>query len=122
MADIGNVKKFVIRDTVSADNFHIKIPEYIHNKKILITNYEDLTKVIIDMMKSKVFFNIEKQRLREMMDDLTFLYNPGSDDNEARVHGLICDSDSDEDDESSDEENFRFKDVTGEGDGNNKKI
>ena len=64
------------------------------------------------MLRDKFFFNIEKNQLRDLMDDLAFVYNPSSDENIARVHNLICDSNSDSDSDSdSDGEDIKITEI-----------
>ena len=103
MADAGNLKKIVINTLVTQDNFHIEVPEFIHRKTRVIDNYEDMANVVIDMLKCRYFFNIEKNHMKDLMDDLVFIFNPSSEENIARVQNLIYDSDeSDGSDESDD--------------------
>lgn len=103
MADAGNLKKIVINTLVTQDNFHIEVPEFIHRKKRVIDNYEDMANVVIDMLKCRYFFNIEKNHLKDLMDDLVFIFNPSSEENIARVQNLIYDSDDSEDSGDSDD-------------------
>jgi len=112
MADIGNLKKVDIKILVTQDNFHIEVPEFIHKNKRVIDNYEDLANVVIDMLKSRYFFNIEKNHMKDLMDDLVFIFNPGSEENIARVQNLIYDSESDSEEscEDADDDN-RFKEI-----------
>ena len=108
MADIGNLKKVDIKTLVTQDNFHIEVPEFIHKNKRVIDNYEDLANVVIDMLKSRYFFNIEKNHMKDLMDDLVFIFNPGSEENIARVQNLIYDSDSDSDSDISSSDEWEF--------------
>jgi hypothetical protein len=101
---INSLKKIEIKQLITIDNFHSILPEYIYDNKIIIGNYNDLCNVVINMMKNKYFFNIEKTQLRDLMDDMVFIYNPSSDENIARVQNLICDSDSDSDSDSDGED------------------
>jgi len=107
---LNNLKKIEFKQLVTIDNFHLIIPQYIYDNKIIIEQYNDICNIVIDMMKNKFFFNIEKTQLRDLMDDMTFIYNPGSDENIARVQNLICDSDSDSDSSDSDD-NIRIKEI-----------
>ena len=45
------------------------------------------------------------------MDDLVFIFNPGSEENIARVHNLIYDSDSDGDMSGDEDEDCRFEEI-----------
>jgi hypothetical protein len=111
MADVGNLKKVVIKTLVTQDNFHLEVPEFIHKNKRVIDNYEDLANVVFDMLKARYFFNIEKNHLKDLMDDLVFIFNPGSEENIARVQNLIYDSDSESDMSGDDGEDGRFEEI-----------
>ena len=115
---INCLKKIEIKQLITIDNFHTILPEYIYENKIIIDNYNDLCNVVINMMKNKYFFNIEKNQLRDLMDDMAFIYNPGSDENIARVQNLICDSDSDSD---SDGEDIKITEIVDKDDKDDKK-
>ena len=105
-------KLLQIKHLVTVDNFHVEVPKFIHENKVIIENYDDMCDVIVNMLRSNIFINIEKGQLRDMMDDLVFIYNPACDDNEARVKNLICDSDDSEDeDEEETEEEFRCSEI-----------
>ena len=83
---------------VSVDNFHEIVPEYIKSNKIIISEYEDMTNVILNMIKAKYFFNMDKNLLRGFMEDLVFMYSPNDDMNKDRIVSMLEPSD-DEDDE-----------------------
>jgi len=111
MADVGSIKKIVIKTLVTNENFHIEVPEFIHKKGRIIGNYEDLANVVFDMLKARYFFNIDKNHLKDLMDDLVFIFNPESEENIARVQNLIYDSDSDSDSDISGDEDCRFEEI-----------
>ena len=105
---INCLKKIEIKQLITIDNFHIILPEYIYENKIIIDNYNDICNVVINMLRNKFFFNIEKNHLRDLVDDMAFIYNPSSDENIARVQNLICDSDSESD---SDDEDIKITEI-----------
>ena len=88
---------------VTTDNFHIIVPEFLNKKKILITSYEDMMDTIVQMVQEKHLFNMDRDILRSMMEDLTFMCCPGDDINKERVILQLAPSD-DEDDEEEDED------------------
>lgn len=89
-----------IRDLtlVTVENFHIVVPEFLNSHKILITSYEDMMEAIAQMVQEKHLFNMDRDLLRSMMEDLTFMCCPGDDINKERVMLQLASSD-DEDDE-----------------------
>ena len=95
--DINSLNKIEIHKLISIDNFHVELPKFINTNNIVIGNYNDLANVIVTMISKRYFFNIEKNHLKDLMDDLVFMYNPSSDDNISRVQNLLCDTDSDSD-------------------------
>src|SRR6056300_442170 len=93
-----------IRDLtlVTVENFHIVVPEFLNSHKILITSYEDMMEAIAQMVQEKHLFNMDRDLLRSMMEDLTFMCCPGDDINKERVMLQLAPSD-DEDGDSEDE-------------------
>jgi hypothetical protein len=90
-----------IRDLtlVTVENFHQIVPDFLNRKKILITSYEDMMEAIAQMVQEKHLFNMDRDLLRSMMEDLTFMCCPGDDINKERVMLQLAPSD-DEDEES----------------------
>ena len=88
---------------VTIDNVHEMIPNYIHENKIIITDYEDMINVVLDMIKNKHFFNMDKNFLRGCMEDLTYMYCPGDDVNKDRVLGMLEPSDDEDERDGEDE-------------------
>ena len=107
----GTPKLLQIKNLVTVDNFHVEVPKYIHENKVIIENYDDMCDVIVNMLRSNIFFNIEKNQLKDMVDDLVFIYNPACEDNEARVKNLLCDDSDSESDEEETEEEFRCSEI-----------
>ena len=87
---------------VTVENFHIIVPDFLNSHKILITSYEDMMEAIVQMVQGKHLFNMDRDLLRSMMEDITFMCCPGDDINKERVMLQLAPSD-DEDDDSEDE-------------------
>ena len=90
-----------IRDLtlVTVENFHRIVPEFLNSHKILITSYEDMMEAIAQMVQEKHLFNMDRDLLRSMMEDLTFMCCPGDDINKERVMLQLAPSDDDCDSE-----------------------
>ena len=88
---------------VTTENMHELIPEYITENQTIIGGYEDIMNVVLQMIKAKYFFNMDKNLLRGCLEDLTYMYCPGDDVNKDRVVSMLEPSD-DEDDEDGDDE------------------
>ena len=84
---------------VSIDNLHDNIRSYIMNGDIIISSYEDMKDVVLNMIKSGYMFNMDRDRLRDAMEDMTFMLLPTDDAIKDRVErGLEYDDFSDSDD------------------------
>ena len=83
---------------VTIDNVHEMIPNYIHENKIIITDYEDMINIVLDMIKNKHFFNMDKNFLRGCMEDLTYMYSPNDIVNKDRIVQILEPSDDEDDD------------------------
>lgn len=85
---------------ITNENFHMIVPEYIKSNNIIISDYNDMMNVILTMIRSKYFFNMDKDLLRGFIEDLTYMYCPGDDINKDRIIAMLEpeSSDSDEDD------------------------
>ena len=88
---------------VTLENIHEVIPAFIIEKQILISSYEDMVDVVLEMVKNRHVFNMDREILRTIMEDLTYMYCPGDDINKERVMGqLEASDDEDELDEDDD--------------------
>tara|TARA_B100000405_G_scaffold265610_1_gene202749 strand:- start:225 stop:575 length:351 start_codon:yes stop_codon:yes gene_type:complete len=86
---------------VTLENIHEVIPAFIIEKQILISSYEDMVDVVLEMVKNRHVFNMDREILRTIMEDLTYMYCPGDDINKERVMEQLeaSDDEDDEDDE-----------------------
>ena len=88
---------------VSVDNLHESIRSYIMNGNIIISSYEDMKDVVLNMIKSGYMFNMDRDRLRDAMEDMTFMLLPTDDAIKDRVErGLEYDDDDESDDDIMD--------------------
>ena len=90
---------------VTVENIHEVIPAFIIERQIIIASYEDMVEVVLEMVKNRHLFNMDRELLRTIMEDLTYMYCPGDDINKDRVMGLLAASD-DEDDEDDDDDDI----------------
>tara|TARA_Y100000389_G_scaffold154559_1_gene155100 strand:- start:399 stop:806 length:408 start_codon:yes stop_codon:yes gene_type:complete len=84
------------------DNIHEALPSFINDNKLIINSYDDISNVILKMIREKYFFNMDKNILRGCLEDLTYMYCPGDDINKDRVMSMLEPSDDEE--ESDDED------------------
>ena len=85
---------------ISIDELHNSITSFIDNSKTIIGDYEDMKDLILGMIKGGYMFNMDRDRLRDAMEDITFMLCPDDDANKDRVErGLEYDDDSAGDDE-----------------------
>ena len=88
---------------VTIDNIHEIIPAYINEKQIIITSYEDMMEIVLQMIKEHHVFNMDRELLRSIMEDLTYMYCPGDDINKERLMFELNPSDDEEESENEEE-------------------
>ena len=85
---------------VTIDELHNTIRTFIIDSDTVIGDYEDMKLLILSMIKSGYMFNMDRDRLRDAMEDITYLLCPEDDANKDRVErGLEYDDDDDDDDD-----------------------
>ena len=99
--DPGSIK------IVTIENLHSSILQFIQDSEIIIGEYDDMKECVLKMIRARYFFNMDRDRLRDAMEDITFAFCPEDDVNKDRVsRGLEYEySDeelSDEDDDDLD--------------------
>ncbi len=83
---------------VSVDDLHNTIRDFIVESKTIIGDYDDMKNLILNMVKAGYMFNMDRDRLRDAMEDITFMLCPDDDANRDRVErGLEYDDDDDSD-------------------------
>ena len=83
---------------VTVDDLHQTIATFIDEGKHIIGEYEDMNEVILIMIKAGYMFSMDRDRLRDAMEDITFMLCPDDDANKDRVsRGLEYEDDSDSD-------------------------
>tara|TARA_B100001094_G_C18122001_1_gene767389 strand:+ start:1181 stop:1498 length:318 start_codon:yes stop_codon:yes gene_type:complete len=82
---------------VTVENFHEYVPKYITDNKIIISDYDDVTDVVLRMIRAKYFFNFDKNILRGFMEDLAYMFSPDDDLNKDRVLSMLESSDDEDD-------------------------
>ena len=83
---------------VVADKIHETIVSYIKEHKVVIGDYEDMKECVLNMVRSGHCFAMDRDRLRDAMEDITFMCSPEDDANRDRVcKSLEYDDDSDDD-------------------------
>ena len=89
---------------ISVDDLHNMIRLFIVNGKHIIGEYDDMKEIILLMIKSGYMFNMDRDRLRDAMEDITYMMCPEDDINKDRVsRGLEYEDDSDDSDFDHDE-------------------
>ena len=84
---------------VTKENLHISIVSFIEKGNHIIGEYEDMKELILNMIREGYVFNLDRDRLRDAMEELTYMLCPGDDVNKDRlIKGLEYDDSSDEED------------------------
>ena len=91
---------------VTIENYHEVIPKYITENKIIISEYDDMTKCILRMIREGHCFNMDKNLLRGFLEDLTYMFSPNDDKNKDRIVNMLGESDDDSDDSDDNDGNM----------------
>ena len=93
--------------SVTNENIHEIIPEYIENNNITIKDIDTMIDAYMKMVKDNYLFLIDRDLLKDLLVDITYMYAPNDDANKDRVlyHLVGSDSDSDSDDDDADDNN-----------------
>lgn len=95
--DPGNIK------IITVENLHSSILHFIQENNIIIGEYDDMKESVLKMIRARYFFNMDRDRLRDAMEDITFAFCPEDDVNKDRVsRGLEYEYSDDEDDSDDD--------------------
>ena len=93
---------------VNVENIHEVIPAFIIERQIIISSYEDMVEVVLEMIKHRHVFNMDRDLLRTIMEDLTYMYCPGDDINKERVMGQLEASDDEDEDELDEDDDIEY--------------
>jgi len=84
---------------VTVDTLHSIIRDFIIKSETIIGDYEDMKSLVLNMIKAGYMFNMDRDRLRDAMEDITFMLCPDDDANKDRVErGLEYDDEDSDDD------------------------
>ena len=82
---------------IVGDKIHETIVGYISEHKVVIGDYEDMKECVLNMVRSGHCFAMDRDRLRDAMEDITYMCSPEDDANRDRVcKSLEYDDESDE--------------------------
>ena len=70
---------------ISVDELHTTIFKFIDEYKVIIGEYEDMKECILTMIRGGYVFNMDSDRLRDAMEDLTYMLCPNDEINKDRV-------------------------------------
>ena len=89
---------------VTLDNFSETITRYISEKSIKITDIDSMIETYVSMLGDHYLFKFDRDLLKDMLVDLTYMYSPNDDANKDRVLYHLVGSDSDDDDSEDGED------------------
>jgi hypothetical protein len=98
--------------TVSIDNFHTVISKYVSDKCIKITDIDSMIDTYMAMVEDQFLFTFDRDLLKDMLVDLTYMYSPKDDANKSRVLYHLVGSDSDEESDDDDDMMSKITDLT----------
>ena len=98
--------------TVTLDNFNETMTKYIDEKSIKITDIDSMIETYMGMIENRYLFTFDRDLLKDMLVDLTYMYSPNDDANKDRVLFHLVGSDSDDSDEDEDDMMKKFGNLT----------
>ena len=84
---------------VTNENIHKIIPEYIEDNDITIKDIDTMIDAYMRMVKGNYLFLIDRDLLKDLLVEITYMYAPNDDANKDRVLYHLVGSDSDDDDD-----------------------
>ena len=95
---------------ISTENIHECVCKFIDETGTIIGDYDDMKALVLTMIRAGYMFSGDRDRLRDAMEDITYMLCPDDDANRDRVEkGLEYDEEDDESDD--DEDDIRVEDV-----------
>ena len=95
---------------ISTENIHECVCKFIDETGTIIGDYDDMKDLVLTMIRAGYMFSGDRDRLRDAMEDITYMLCPDDDANRDRVEkGLEYDEEDDESDD--DEDDIRVEDV-----------
>jgi len=95
---------------ISTENIHECVCKFIGETSNIIGDYDDMKELVLTMIRAGYMFSGDRDRLRDAMEDITYMLCPDDDANRDRVEkGLEYDEEDDESDD--DEDDIRVEDV-----------
>tara|TARA_B100000900_G_scaffold400466_1_gene404104 strand:+ start:3821 stop:4117 length:297 start_codon:yes stop_codon:yes gene_type:complete len=85
--------------SVTNDNIHFIIPEYIEENDIIIKDIDTMIDAYMRMVKDNYLFLIDRDLLKDLLVEITYMYAPNDDANKDRVLYHLVGSDSEDEDE-----------------------
>ena len=94
---------------VTLDNFSETMTKYISDKCIKITDIDSMIETYVSMLGDHYLFKFDRDLLKDMLVDLTYMYSPNDDANKDRVLYHLVGSDDDDDDSDEDQNDIMSK-------------
>ena len=98
--------------TVTLENFNETMTKYIDEKSIKITDIDSMIETYMGMIENRYLFTFDRDLLKDMLVDLTYMYAPNDDANKDRVLFHLVGSDSDDSDDDEEEMMKKFGNLT----------
>jgi len=94
---------------VTLDNFSDTVTKYISGKCIKITDIDSMIETYVSMLGDHFLFKFDRDLLKDMLVDLTYMYSPNDDANKDRVLYHLVGSDDDDSDSDEDQSDIMSK-------------
>ena len=93
---------------VTLENFSDTVTKYISDKCIKITDIDSMIETYLSMLGDHYLFKFDRDLLKDMLVDLTYMYSPNDDANKDRVLYHLVGSDDDDDSEDGEDMMKKF--------------
>ena len=87
---------------VKMEDLHQRLADWIKENRVIIGDYEDMKDMVLKMIRAGHCFSMERDRLRDAMEDIAFMMNAVDDAVKDRVLRSLEYEDEDSDDDFED--------------------
>ena len=96
---------------ISTDNIHECVCKFIDETGTIIGDYDDMKELVLTMIKAGYMFTGNRDRLRDAMEDITYMLCPDDDANRDRVEKTLEYDEEDDESDDDDDDDIRVEDV-----------
>ena len=96
---------------VPTESIHKCVCKFIDETKTIIGDYDDMKELVLTMIKAGYMFTGNRDRLRDAMEDITYMLCPDDDANRDRVEKTLEYDEEDDESDDDDDDDIRVEDL-----------